>query len=169
MTIQITRVLTPIEYYEMQAEAMAKGWYRNDPRMFTPGMAWYQPFYWDPLGMLQELRNSHLQGNGFNFVGEPYYNHGNPMLSVHYWNDWADKRPPICVVCPNGQEWEIDRKSSNGSGWVVTGELPNIVCSPSIVVPGYHGFLGTGSNGPGWFTVNLDGPEPNGIMRAIPQ
>jgi hypothetical protein len=82
------------------------------------------------------------------------------FLSVHYWRDWSDKRPPICVVCPNGEWWEVDRKSSNGEGWIVTGELPTITCSPSIVVDGYHGFLRAGE-----FTPDLEGRGPGGTPR----
>lgn len=78
------------------------------------------------------------------------------LLSEHYWQTWSRVRPPLCVVCPNGAQWEIDRKSSNGSGWVVTGSWPNLNCSPSIVVPGYHGFLQNGA-----FTVAcLSGSHP---------
>jgi Family of unknown function (DUF6527) len=46
--------------------------------------------------------------------------------------------------CPNGCEWEIDRWSSNGAGWRVTGELPRITCVPSIICGDYHGFLRDG-------------------------
>ncbi len=82
-------------------------------------------------------------------------------LSIHYWKDWSHIRPPICVVCPNGEQWEIDRKSSNGTGWTVKGEWPNLTCSPSIVVEGYHGFLKDGL-----FTADTEGRGPNGRARA---
>ena len=65
-------------------------------------------------------------------------------LSPHYESTWKEKRPPLQVVCPNGKEWCVDAISSNGDGWVVTGEPPSITCSPSIAVPGYHGFLQNG-------------------------
>lgn len=154
MTIRIERILSEAERQAMEAEADAKGWYRNDPRMFTPGLAWYQPWYFDPTGereragkyVMIKLENSGRLG----------------FLSQHYWNDWSSKRAPICVVCPNGELWEIDRKSSNGTGWIVTGELPNITCAPSIVVDGYHGFLRDGL-----FTADVDGRPPNGVARPI--
>ena len=154
MTIRIERILTESERKAMDEEALAKGWWRNDPRMFTPGMAWYQPFYFDPTGE-RERSGQHVmikldQRGKLGF------------LSEHYWRDWSHTRPPICVVCPNGEQWEIDRKSSNGAGWVVTGELPNITCSPSIVVEGYHGFLRDGV-----FTADVDGRPPNGISRPV--
>lgn len=89
------------------------------------------------------------------------------FLSVHYWRDWSAKRPPICVVCPNGETWEIDRKSSNGDGWKVTGDLPNISCTPSIVVHGYHGHLGSNGAPPGQFTGDIEGRGPMGTGRPI--
>jgi hypothetical protein len=61
------------------------------------------------------------------------------------------------MVCPDGNVWCPDRRSSNGDGWVVTGEWPNITCSPSIDckpvgerlgLPYYHGFLKSGEFGP---------------------
>lgn len=149
MTIRITRILTPAEYKQLGEDAVARGFYRNDPRIFTPGMAWFEPWYYDPTGESQRA--------GKYVMCEK----GDPFLSVHYWRDWADKRAPICVVCPNGEQWEIDRKSRDGDGWTVTGELPNITCSPSIVVDGYHGFLRDGL-----FTADVDGRPPNGIPRA---
>jgi hypothetical protein len=54
------------------------------------------------------------------------------------------------VLTPNGKEWCVDAKSSNGDGWVVTGDPPKITCYPSIVVPDYHGFLREGV-----FTPNM--------------
>nr|WP_283808104.1 DUF6527 family protein [Bradyrhizobium sp. C9] len=56
------------------------------------------------------------------------------------------------MVCPNGSMWNIDHKSSNGDGWQVTGEWPNITCAPSIIADDYHGFLRNGE-----FTADLDG------------
>jgi hypothetical protein len=154
MTVHIQRILTEAERVAMEDEAFAKGWYRNDRRMFTPGMAWFQPWYFDPTGE-RERDGKHVMIK--------LENRGRlGFLSQHYWDDWSHKRPPICVVCPNGELWEIDRKSSNGTGWVVTGDLPNITCSPSIVVEGYHGFLRDGL-----FTADVDGRPPNGVPRPL--
>lgn len=44
MTIRLTRLLTFAEYVAMNEEAVAGGWWRNDPRMFTLGMAWPEPW-----------------------------------------------------------------------------------------------------------------------------
>jgi hypothetical protein len=74
----------------------------------------------------------------------------NYYLSRYYWQQWSDRRPPICVLCPNGREWCVDAKSRNGDGWMVTGDPPLITCEPSIQVPGYHGFLRNGV-----FTPNM--------------
>lgn len=137
MITKITRVLSFAEYVELGEDAVRRGFYRNDKRVFVPGMAWYQPFYFDPLGELAAFK-----GQGFRKT--PMCERGDSFLSVHYWRNWADKRAPICVVGPTGEQWEIDRKSSNGDGWHVIGELPNITCSPSIILDGYHGFLRDG-------------------------
>lgn len=148
MTVRIVRVLSFAEYVEMGEAAVARSFYRNDKRVFVPGMAWYQPFYYDPLGEMAAFVASHP---GSNYRAKPMIAEkpANPddrsgFLSPHYWRDWVDKRAPICVVCPNGEQWEIDRWSSNGTGWTVTGDLPNITCSPSIVAGDYHGFLRNG-------------------------
>jgi len=152
--VRITHILLDDERVRMEDNALARGFYRNDRRIFVPGMAWYQPWYFDPSGE-RERRGLHVM--------VPLADKGRSgFLSPHYWRDWADKRPPICVVCPNGEWWEIDRKSSNGDGWAVTGDLPNITCAPSIVVEGYHGFLRDGE-----FTADLEGRGENGTARPI--
>lgn len=145
MTVKITRVLSFAEYVACQDEALAKGWYRNDRRMFVPGMAWYEPYYFDPLGEIPAFIAAH-PGKDYHpeAMIESRTAPNAPILSVHYWRDWSTKRAPICVVCPNGEKWEIDRKSSNGDGWTVTGDLPNITCAPSIVAGDYHGWLRSG-------------------------
>ncbi len=156
MSIRITRVLTDAERIAMDEDAVARGFWRSDPRIFVPGMAWYQPWYWDPSG-------ERVKAGEYVMLSErPADPNKRGFLSPHYWRDWAHIRPPVCVVCPNGEQWEIDRWSSNGTGWTVTGTLPDITCSPSIVVEGYHGFLSKGV-----FTADIDGRGPVGIARAI--
>lgn len=80
-------------------------------------------------------------------------------FSIHYWRDWARIRPPIAVVCPGGGHWCVDQISNNGTGWTVTGEAPNLVCSPSIwtgqgqgAPREYHGWLGNGGAPAGHFS-----------------
>jgi hypothetical protein len=121
------KLLTFAEYKALGDKAVADGMWRNDRRVFLPGMGWFNDWYLD-----RDL--------------------GRNFLSPHYYRDWAGKRPPIELVCPNGEIWCIDRKSSNGDGWQVTGEWPNITCAPSIVAGDYHGFLRGGE-----FTPDLDG------------
>lgn len=152
MSIKITRFLTEDERARMDDEAVARGLWRMDRSVFTPGMAWHQPWYFDPTGE-RERTGKHVMIRAAD-KGKLGF------LSPHYWRDWSDKRPPICVVCPNGELWEIDRKSNNGDGWTVSGELPNITCMPSIVVEGYHGFLRNGE-----FTADLEGRGPIGVVR----
>ncbi len=101
-------------------------------RINQPGAMWLCPWYCSPADDQSEPI--------------PHF------LSIHYRNDWKGKRAPIAVRCPSGSLWVVDQNSSNGTGWVVTGEAPNITASPSIVVPGYHGFLKDGV-----FTDDLEG------------
>lgn len=105
---------------------------------FVPGTMWECWWYFDPT-------DPNDSANGERWLRELEQNPAaDRYLSVHYLRDWAKTRPPICVVCPGGSQWVIDAKSSNGTGWVVTGQAPLITCTPSIVVPGYHGFLTAG-------------------------
>lgn len=130
--MKLSNLLTFAQYKAMGDDAVARGMWRNDRRVFLPGMGWHNDWY---LGFER------------------------PFLSPHYYRDWFGKRPPIEVVCPNGDVWCIDRMSSNGDGWQVTGEWPNITCAPSIVAGSYHGYLRNGE-----FTPDLDGktfPVPN--------
>lgn len=150
MGAQLTRFLTEDERAAIGDASVKAGGYRNGVAAgFTPGMGWFTPWVFDPQGN---------KGRRMMIAGPQAANVS--FLSVHYWRDWADRRPPICVVGPNGQEWEIDRKSSNGDGWVVTGEWPRLTCAPSIVLDGYHGFLRDGV-----FTDDVEGRGPNGTPR----
>lgn len=119
-------LLTFAEYKALGDKAVADGMWRNDKRVFLPGMGWFNDWYLD-----RDL--------------------GQDFLSPHYYRDWAGKRPPIELVCPNGEIWCIDRMSSNGNGWQVTGDWPNITCQPSIIA-GDHGWLRNGE-----FTPDIDG------------
>lgn len=109
---------------------------------FPPGSMWECPGYFDiddadDRSHLPEMRRA-AESPGY--AG---------LLSVHYYRDWADKRAPIVVVCPDGVQWVVDSKSTNGSGWTVTGEAPLLTCSPSIWTQmsnpdSYHGYLRDG-------------------------
>jgi hypothetical protein len=146
--MKLTRLLSGDEHTALGDDCVSRGLYRNDRRVYLPGMGFLNPWYWDPTGDRQRA-GKYVMCKG----------PGAPFLSPHYWRDWATKRPPITVICPNGELWEIDRQSSNGDGWKVEGEWPNLTCTPSIVAGDYHGFLRNGE-----FTPDLDGknwPIPN--------
>lgn len=125
--------------------------------VIPPGSMWFSTWYFDPADPDdQRQRQSALADLAANkFVADVHY------LSKFYWTTWSEKRPPISVLCPNGAEWCVDAKSSNGFGWTVVGEPPLISCTPSIDVPGYHGFLGINGAAPGFFTPDLAGRGPN--------
>ena len=136
MIVKITKILSSSEFLSMCDNAVAEGFYRNDIRILTPGMAWFTDWIYDPTGVRQ-ASGKHVMIRTPDSPNREY-------LSEYYWSDWSTKFPPICVVCPDGSQWEINRKSSNGPGWKVIGTLPDITCTPSIVVPGYHGWLRDG-------------------------
>lgn len=123
------------------------GWARLD-EVTAPCAMWFATWYFDPKnpekGIRREAALQALADGTFGMGEKNFY------LSKHYWQMWSDKRPPICVLCPNGREWCVDAKSSNGDGWTVIGDPPTITCSPSILVPGYHGYLRDGV-----FTPNM--------------
>jgi hypothetical protein len=108
----------------------------------TPGMMWSVPWYYDPLDP-EDVAERPVRAQK-----------GHSLLGANYWADWSDKRAPLSVICPGGSEWCVDAQSSNndGIGWKVTGAAPLLSCSPSIVVPGYHGWLGVNGAPPGWFS-----------------
>jgi hypothetical protein len=142
--MKLTKFLSPQEYQDLVDFGMkTEGYYSNDKRLFTPGMGWYETWVYNPSEE-SVVKNKHVMIRSKDAPNAGY-------LSTYYWRDWADKRPPICIVGPTGETWGIDHKSSNGNGWTVTGEWPNITCSPSIVLTGYHGYLTNGE-----FTPDLE-------------
>jgi hypothetical protein len=126
-----------------KAHNSAYGW-ASMTEVVAPCAMWFAPWLFDPKNPEHELRRF----NTMKAIEKGTLNSN--YLSIHYWNDWSDKRPPIICLTPNGREWCVDAKSNNGDGWSVTGEPPLITCSPSILVPGYHGFLREGV-----FTPNM--------------
>lgn len=121
-----------------------------------PCAMWLSTWYFDPTAPEDALRRA----TALAAIADGTFGQGerNYYLSRHYWTTWSDKRPPINVLCPNGGEWCVDAKSSNGDGWTVSGEPPRITCVPSILLKGYHGFLRDGV-----FTPDLDGNRNGGI------
>jgi len=120
-----------------------------------PGSLWECHWWFDPENE-EDMRDLDER---IARASQPDYN---GVLSVHYLRDWAHKRPPLCVKLPNYSDWVVDQKSTNGTGWTATTAGPpyeDITCSPSILVPGYHGFLQNGE-----FTPDLDnGQGPDGV------
>lgn len=123
--------------------------------VIAPGAMWFATWYFDPEDRIEmaDRRTKALEriASGQNL---------NDYLSRFYWQDWSLKRPPICVLCPNGAEWCVDAKSSNGEGWQVTGDVPVITAAPSIAVTGYHGFLRDGV-----FTPDLENRGLTGLRQ----
>jgi hypothetical protein len=98
-----------------------------------PGEWWYAPQFWNPDKPESE-----------NFIIR-----GAKRFSEGYWHTWADRRPPIFLVLPDGTHWSPDMAYPVGTGietWEVTGpwepgEEPRWTVTPSIQTPGYHGHL----------------------------
>lgn len=119
----------------LAANSASYGWARLD-EVVAPCAMWHVRWIFDP-----EI-NGDRRARVLAQIAAGTFSNG--YLSKFYWQEWSDKRPPICVLCPNGVEWIVDAKSSNGEGWQVTGDVPRITCVPSIDVRGYHGFLRDG-------------------------
>lgn len=129
----------------LQANNATYGWARLD-EVTGVGVMWLMPWYFDPQRAdHQPKRAAALKAIADGTFGQGEHNY---YLSRHYWMDWSDKRPPICVIGPDGGEWVVDAKSSNGDGWKVTGEPPLLTCRPSIRLSHYHGYLTDGEFGP---------------------
>lgn len=118
-----------------------------------PCVMWFATWYFNPANPEHTIRRE----TALRAITEGHFGKGecNYYLSRFYWQNWSDKRPPICVMCPNGAEWCVDSKSSNGEGWKVIGDPPLLCCTPSIQAPGYHGYLGSNGVPPGVFTSPL--------------
>lgn len=119
------------------ANNSAYGWARLG-EVVAPCAMWYAFWLFDPS------ENADRRDRALAQIAAGTFDAAESYLSRFYWQQWSHKRPPISVLCPNGAEWIVDSKSSNGDGWQVMGDAPRITCSPSIAVPGYHGFLRDG-------------------------
>ncbi len=124
-----------------------------------PAVAWYATWYFDPKDPADAVKRA----NALKALADGTFG-DNRYLSRFYWESWSGTRPPIAVICPNGVEWCVDAKSSNGHGWRVEGSVEDgtLKCSPSIAVPGYHGWLGINGAQPGHFTKDVENRLPYG-------
>ena len=148
-----TYLLTTAEFAAAEERRMALARTRTDGKegaglreVLAPGAMWFVPWYFDPTDRM-EMAQRRVKALERIAAGE----HSRDFLSRFYWQQWSEKRAPICVLAPSGEEWCIDSRSSNGEGWTVTGDAPLITCAPSIALPNYHGYLQNGV-----FTPDLD-------------
>lgn len=151
--VRIHTILSGTEFMLRNKQAMDNGKWHTDPTVFTPGTLWMCPWIFNPLG--ESVDHVMIDKEPLDIYAASNY------LSPYYWRDWSMTRPPICIMGPNGDWWEIDRRSSNGDGWKVTymvNDLMHITCHPSIVLKGYHGFLTNGE-----FSADVEGRGPIGI------
>jgi len=160
MSAKLERILKSEEFHTLNNEAIANGMYSMDRRVFLAGMGWEMDWYYDPSGE-REASGKRVMFTAKDREDILAGRKESHFLSMHYWKDWSHIRPPVTVVAPNRETWEIDRLSSNGSGWKVTGFFPLITCDPSVVLKGYHGRLIKGQ-----FSEDLEGRGPNGSFRA---
>lgn len=142
--IRVEKIMTSAEFQELNAATMARGLFNTDRSVFKPGMAWYMDWYYDPTGERERtgktvvFKEAHRQAI---LAGKE-----STHLSMFYWREWSHIRPPITVMCPDGNQWLVDQTSSNGPGWTVNSIDP-LDIHPSIDFSdrkGYHGFLKNG-------------------------
>jgi hypothetical protein len=70
------------------------------------------------------------------------------MYDATWLLDMPDMRGPdgrsLHVRLPDGFDWGIDCPAKGGGHWTRSGEAPRITARPSILTPGYHGWLTDG-------------------------
>jgi hypothetical protein len=122
-----------------------------------PGAMYECWWIFDPKNPEDQQKREHYLSQPDSFFDPSNTSRG--YLSPYYWRQWSHIRPPLNVLCPNGDHWIIDQVSSNGMGWQVTGDPPLITAAPSIQTGRYHGFLQNGV-----FTADCERPHaPNGV------
>lgn len=64
----------------------------------------------------------------------------------YYPEEWRGSDGHTLVVVTPAGEWVVDGPSSNGTGaWKRSGVPPMVTAHPSILMPGYHGWLRDGT------------------------
>lgn len=87
-------------------------------------------------------------------TGNCYPKHQVPVGGMwHAW--WARDFPdlshandplgPLHVMLPGGLWWNVDGPCKKGEYWTRRGTPPMVTAEPSILVPGYHGWLRDGA------------------------
>jgi len=78
----------------------------------------------------------------------------NAPVGAMWWDEPSveKERPHLWVKLPGGLDFDLDGRSSGGGGWKRRGNPPDVTVTPSIAVPGYHGWV-TG----GYVSADLEG------------
>ena len=134
MTVQL-QFITTEERDSLNDKHIKAGGYRDQ---FEPGTIYYATWLHNP-GCKEDLQRLKQ------YTGNWRY------LSDMFWQEWADKRSPLICMLPDGRQWCLDSRATNGSGWTVklddgiipsaSNRTPRITANPSILTDGYHGFL----------------------------
>lgn len=119
-------------------------------RLYEPGDCWYatedpdNPGQWFRFadGPTTSFRVRHEESQEWRTV---FTDHRNRIANAE---EHQGKRPML-VVLPNRSVFNVYSATSDGTGWQVTGELPNVTVRPSIhrkAEPpfGWHGYLTDG-------------------------
>lgn len=148
------RLLSVAEYdaLEMARRNGVKGTIKQSD-YFEAGVGFFATWYHDPLDWSDNPHKMKMDRER-GLAGQTF-------LSVHYWRDWSDKRPPIILFTPNMKVWCPDQKSTNGDGWHVTDNKGLLTIRPSIVVAGYHGWVTDNV-----FSDDIEGRGERGLVGA---
>lgn len=110
------------------------------PRACDCGYVFDDADHWQLFGLLLYRR---VDG-----TGELFTDRDAPPGAM--WNaDWllpayAGPDGKSLMVQTPGGPWAIDSGAKGGGRWTRTGDAPRITARPSILMPGYHGFLTDG-------------------------
>jgi hypothetical protein len=152
--VPLVRFLTLEEYRTLNEYCSNIGFDHCDIRAFKPGFVWAQPWLYNPEGNRYDTHPLIKSKDSNNA----------DYLSPYYWKHSSAQRPPLCVVLPSGEWWDMDKRTPDGGGWKVAGdpELLNLTCLRSIVTKNYRGYLRRGI-----FCADLDGKDSNLIYEDI--
>lgn len=120
--------------------------YRSDPRWPTHCVCGYEFTPEDEWQVNQEP--VYESADGRKAWTSPAYGR-EPTPGAMFDTKWrpSDRKEDglsISVVCPDGAVWLIDGQASGGGYWTRQGTPPKLTVTPSILTPGYHGYLTDG-------------------------